>query len=248
MTPRAWYLGCNPDDVGERALLVGDRGRVAKIADLLDDVIWLTEDRGLTTVTGIHNGRRVTASAFGMGAPIAAVVLHELSELGVRVALRVGTVMTVPPAQLGDLVIADAALRGESTSAAYAPHGYPAAADHDLGAALRRAVAGLDRQVTTGIVASYDGFYPTMAAWRTDAHAPLLENGVVALDMETSALLVVGRRLGVATGSLCLATVDHHSGATLDDEQREAGERELVLAGLTAVASVDLPDDKRSRP
>ena len=34
--------------------------------------------------------------------------------------------------------------------------------------ALRRTAAVLDRRVTAGIVASYDGFYPTMAAWRND--------------------------------------------------------------------------------
>jgi uridine phosphorylase len=246
LTDTAWYLGCRPDDVGDRALLVGDRSRISTIADHLDDVTWFDGDRGLTTVTGDHHGHRVTASAFGMGAPSAAIVLHELAELGVRCALRVGTVICVPPAELGDLVIADGALRAEHTSAAYASSGYPAVADHGLNVALRRAAGGLDRRVTTGIVASYDGFYPSMAAWRDDGEVPASEPGVVALDMETSALLVVGRWFGIAAGSLCLATVDRRTGRTLNDHSRAAGERELVRVGLTAITTVDVISDERS--
>ena len=85
-------------------------------------------------------GMRVTATAFGMGGPIAAIVLHELFDLGVRTFLRVGTAMAMPPAKLGDFVLADGAFRDDGTSRTYAPLGYPAVADFDLGAALRAAL------------------------------------------------------------------------------------------------------------
>ena len=60
-----------------------------------------------------------------MGAPIATIVLHELFDLGVRAFLRIGTAMVMPPAKLGDLVLADGAYRAEGTSSTYAPLGYP---------------------------------------------------------------------------------------------------------------------------
>ena len=50
-------------------------------------------------MTGLRAGKRVTATAFGMGGPIAAIVLHELFDLGVRRFLRIGTAMAMPPAQ-----------------------------------------------------------------------------------------------------------------------------------------------------
>src|SRR5690606_32789132 len=115
MNARAWYLGCGREDVGACAVLVGDRGRVETAATLLSDPRWLNQDRGLTTVTGTREGRRITVSAFGMGAPIAAIVLHELASVGVRTFLRLGTALTLPPVQLGDLVLAHGAIRGEST-------------------------------------------------------------------------------------------------------------------------------------
>jgi len=245
MTERAWYLGCRPENVGDRAILVGDRGRVGLVAERLEDPEWLNEDRGLTTVTGGYRGKRVTASAFGMGAPIAAVVLHELRLLGVAMFLRLGTVMCLPPVEMGRLVLAEGAVRGESTSGTYVPEGFPAVGDHDLCEALRRQLAGGDRGWEAGVVASYDGFYTERFAVEkgrrasvADRQEALANLGVLATDMETSAILAVGRALGARAASLCLASVDGRTGERLGPEERREGERDLVSAGLDALADL----------
>jgi uridine phosphorylase len=51
--------------------------------------------------------------------------------------MRIGTAMAVPPAKLGDFVLADGALRAEGTSNTYAPLGFPAIADFELNTKLR---------------------------------------------------------------------------------------------------------------
>jgi uridine phosphorylase len=238
VTERAWYLNCEAGDVGDRAILVGDRARVARVADRLEGVRWLNEDRGLTTVTGSHEGRRITVTAFGMGAPIATVVLHELHQLGVRTFLRVGTVMVLPPATVGDVVIADGALRGEATSGTYVPDGYPAVGDFELGVALRAAADAEGVSWRAGIVASYDGFYTQMAG-ALEGQKRLRELGVIALDMETSAVLAVGRALGCRAASLCAATVDAATSARQRIPEREAAEDAIVRIGLDALTAVD---------
>jgi uridine phosphorylase len=237
VSERAWYLNCEAGDVGDRAILVGDRARVARVADLLDDSRWLNEDRGLTTVTGTRDGRRITVSAFGMGAPIATVVLHELHDLGVRTFLRLGTVMALAPAQMGDIVIADGALRAESTSATYVPDGYPAVGDFELGGALRAAADAAGARWHAGLVASYDGFYTQMAG-ALGEHDRLRRLGILAVDMETSAVLAVARALGSRAASLCAATVDAATSARLATPAREAAEDTIVRVGLDALASM----------
>lgn len=241
---RAWYLGCTADQVGESAVLVGDRGRVLLAAEVLDDAEVLNEDRGLTTATGWYRGTRVTVSAFGMGAPIAAVVLHELAQLGVRRFVRLGTVMSVGPTRLGDFVTAHGAVRGESTSTTYLPLEFPAVPDFALTAAVERAVAAAGLPGRGGLYASYDGFYTDMfetGAGRmpvAERYAQLERVGVVATDMETSAVLVAARALGVAAASLCLASVDGDTNDKMARPERAAAERQLLEAGFDALASV----------
>lgn len=236
MDKQAWYLNCRSEDLADRAILVGDPGRVELLADRLEEVRWLNAARGLTTATGYRDGRAVTVSAFGMGAPIAAVVLDELHQLGVRTFLRLGTVMCLDPVELGDLVIVDAAIRNEGTSAGYVPAGYPAAADHELAAALRSAAAGASWRA--GLVDSADAFYPSMLH-APERHDHLRRLGVLALDMETSAVLAIARALGARAASLCAATVDARTSEKLSAGPREAAEELLVDVGLEALLGLE---------
>ncbi|RGE21551.1 nucleoside phosphorylase [Leucobacter sp. wl10] len=242
-TPReAWYLHCTPDQVGEDAIVVGDRGRVLLATELLDDAVLLNEDRGLTTATGSHRGRRVTVSAFGMGAPVAAVVVEELASIGVRRVLRLGTVMTAGPSELGDLVVAHGAIRNEGTSAGYLPIGYPAVPDFELTARVEAAARATGRPVRTGIYETADGFYTDlMRREDPERQAELVARRrlqhVVGADMETSAVLVVARALGIAAASLCLASVSGSDYSKLDAEPRREAELDLLRAGLEALAA-----------
>lgn len=242
--PAAWYIGARREQVGEAAILVGDPARVGRIAAHLQGVQPIGENRGLRTITGRRAGRRITVAAFGMGAPIAAIVLHELAALGVRRFLRIGTAMAMPPAQLGEFVLAEGALRGDGTSATYAPPGFPAVADFDLNHRLRARLARGARSWHAGIFGSYDGFYTEMFALGTEGRdmivqlrAEVRRLRLIATDMETAALLTAARVLGARAGSLCLATVDGTSQAKLDEAALADGERELFEVALDALAA-----------
>jgi uridine phosphorylase len=244
MQKRAWYLGCTSNQVAERVILVGDPGRVPRLSTSLDDVEFLPVNRGLATATGTHRGVRVTLAAFGMGAPIAVIVLHELAELGSRLFLRIGTTMSLPPTLIGDFVIADRALRREGTSYAYAPKDVAATADASLVNALAEAAKQAGHRYHVGLFASFDAFYRDMFAL-DDADgarvhnnlAALADEGVIAVDMETSALLTAGRVLGCKTGSLCMASVDSRTRKKLDAAVLVQRERELMSIALRALTS-----------
>lgn len=249
MSARAWYLGCTSDDLGDRAIIVGDRGRVALAAERLQNPAWLNEDRGLTTVTGGYKDRIITISAFGMGAPIAAVVLHELASLGVRAILRLGTVMCLEPAKLGDLVLSEGAISREGTSATYGPADQTALPDRHLQETILKCAMREDRQLVRGLIASYDGFYTQMFALEDEREASIAAErarirslGAVGLDMETSAVLAVGASLGVQVASLCAATVDGNTRERLNNEPRQQAERDLINVGLEALAALSIHD------
>ena len=239
-----WYLQCKAGDIAERVVLVGDPARVAVFSRYLHQARQVNAERGLLTSTGSFNGVPVTIAAFGMGAPIMAVVLEEVAWLGARVVLRAGTAMSVAdPGWLGHFSVPMAALRGEHTSATYVPPEYPAAADPAL---LGRAVSELERlgyPLHTGLMASYDGFYSELFVMAEDGQkvtAPQLGRlralGVEAVDMETSALLAIGRYRGLRCAALCAITVDMETRQALRGEERARTEEALVRAALETIS------------
>jgi uridine phosphorylase len=244
MSRTAWYIGARDDEVGEAALLVGDRARIDRIAEHLEAPHFPPENRGLRTVTGLRNGRRITATAFGMGGPIAAIVLHELFDLGVRRFLRIGTAMAMPPAKLGEFVVAEGAMRGDGASLTYAPLGFPAIADFSLVAALRAQLQRRAAAWRAGLFGTYDGFYTQMFSL-SEGQAQPVESlrrdvqrlGLIATDMETATLLVAGRMLGASVASLCVATVDGLSQEKLDAAKLATAEREMFEIALDALAT-----------
>ena len=243
---RAWYLGHRADALGDRAILVGDPGRVRRIADHLDDAVFLPVTRGLETVTGEFAGCRVTVAAFGMGAPIAAIVLHELADLGITRFLRIGTAMYFSPAGPGDLMISSDAIGFDGTSPAYMPAGGPCPASAALVAALGQAAAAGGRAVRIGRFASFDAFYRDMfgidaeGRRRVDLNRQrLVRRSVLAVDMETAALLAAAKALDVVCATLCLATVDAQTQEKLGAAESAPGERRLFETALKGLTELD---------
>jgi uridine phosphorylase len=242
---RAWYSGHSAEELGDSAILVGDPDRVERIGALLDEAVFLPVKRGLKTVTGRWNGKRVSIVAFGMGAPIATIVLHEFADLGITRFVRIGTAMYFPPATAGEFLISESAIGFDGTSPAYGvPAGEKVAADPALVTALMQASAAAEETSHRGLYATYDAFYRDMfgidvkGSQRADEmRREMNSRGVMALDMETSALLAAGQDLGVAVATMCYGTVDALSQEKLDAEALDRGEGQLFRIALNAITN-----------
>ncbi|MEM5474654.1 uridine phosphorylase [Hoeflea sp. AS60] len=242
---QAWYSGHSAEDLGDSAILVGDPDRVDRIGALLTDPVFLPVKRGLKTVTGLWNGQRVSVGAFGMGAPIATVLMHEFADLGIKRFVRIGTAMYFPPAIGGEFLISDAAIGFDGTSPAYGvPNDEQVGADPAITAALAEAAAAAGEASHRGLYATYDAFYRDMFGMdakgeaRANAMRQDMNNrGVMALDMETSALLAAGQDLGLAVATLCYGTVDALSQEKLGVDALDRGETQLFRIALNAITS-----------
>lgn len=237
----AWYLGLSRQDVVPAAIFVGDPARLDIFAEHVTSVRRLAREREFASLVGEYEGYPVMAVATGIGAPSLTIALEELASLGVRRVARVGTTLA-RTAPLGSLVLAQAAVRLDGTSARYAPAFYPAVPDPELYAAFRNTLVGRQVPWVEGIVASTDAFYTDMLPLRDTPfptqRAELDDWDVVSLDMETSALYVVARSRRVAAVSLCAATVRQVDGYRLPTEKRVALEHLLVKASLEALRQV----------
>jgi uridine phosphorylase len=223
-------------ELADRALLPGDPGRALVLAQhLLTDPLMFNHHRGLWGYTGqAADGRPLTIQATGMGGPSAAIVLEELADLGLRLAVRVGTCgALVDGFAHGDLLVVDAALPADGTSRALGAAG-PVAADAGVTAALAAAAGERGR---TGTAVTSDLFYdPDPERPRT-----WVAEGALAVEMEAATVLRVAERRGIRAGCL-LAVTDLLAGPAgreriTDDELAAAGTSlgDAAAAGLAAL-------------
>ena len=171
-------------------------------------------------------------------------MLHELAYLGISRFLRIGTAMYFLPENAGQLLVSESAVGFDGTSPAYAGSTGHILADIKLVSALQEAGEKAGQPVRTGRYASFDAFYRDMfgidevGRERADAKQKMLaEQQIMAVDMETSALLAAAAALKVHCATLCLGTVDALTGKKLLPNEFAAGETQLFKIALAAVTA-----------
>jgi len=231
-----YHIKLEPKQVVGYVLLPGDRDRVPRIAQHLEGAEVVAENREYRTMTGTLDGTRVSVVSSGMGSPAVAIGVEELRTAGVHTIIRIGTTGAVGPGpRLGDSIIALGAVRTEGTSRAYIDLEYPAVADLDVTNALRDAAVAAGAPHHVGIVESSDAYYAAefMGAPAEERFQRLRRAGLLAIEMEASALFVVGRLRGLRTG--CILTLREESDA--GGHRKQAGpEFERGLDRTIAVA------------
>lgn len=190
--------GSLPDDV----LVCGDPARAETLAEKLDDAREVAWNREYHTFTGYCRSVPVAVCSHGVGAAGAAVCFEELILAGARRLIRVGTAGSLSPA-IGDgnLVIATAAVREDRMSEQLVPLSYPAVADRSITDALEQAAAGHAEGIAwhSGIILTVGAFYPGILDLPNKRMAGA---GVIAVEMECSALFVLASLRGVQAGAI----------------------------------------------
>jgi DeoD family purine-nucleoside phosphorylase len=203
------HLHAEPGDYAPLILLPGDPNRARKIAERFDGgaeaiadgrTRLVNQNRGMLGFTGTYEGRPVSVQTSGMGTPSLSIVVEELLRLGARQLIRVGTCGGIAPGmRTGDLVIASSAAPADGATQTYL-HGepYAPAPDFALTHALYHAAQAAGIEARVGPVASVDVFYNPdpdyTSRWRA--------RGVVAFEMEASALFYLAARSGVQAAAL----------------------------------------------
>ena len=207
MTPL--HIRAQTGEVAPFVLLPGDPERATFIAETFFDAPELyNRYRGLLGYTGTYRGMPVSVQTTGMGCPSLAIVVEELVQLGADTLVRVGTAgiigENVAP---GDLIVATASVPQDGTTRMYLrgePHA--PAASFEVTRALVEAAkvesATENTPVHVGLIQTEDAFYATTP----DDVEKLAARGVLAVEMEASALFLLGGLRGVRTGCALVAS------------------------------------------
>src|SRR5260221_7139223 len=155
-----YHLRIGPADVAPMVILPGDPDRVAMISAGWDSFQMVGQNREFVTHTGQMQGQPISAISTGIGNPAMATIVESLARLGAKTLLRVGTTGCIQPnIALGDLIIANGAVRLDGASRAYVRPEYPAAAHPEAVMALVEACETLGYRYHVGITASTDSWY-----------------------------------------------------------------------------------------
>ncbi|RLG40616.1 MAG: nucleoside phosphorylase [Thermoproteota archaeon] len=193
------HIMCGPGDIAKYVLLPGDPKRAEKIAKFFDEYRLVAEYRQYVTFTGRYKGILVSVTSTGIGCPAAAIAVEELARIGAKCFIRVGTTGAIQPKiEIGDIIVATAAVRADGTTRAYAPPEYPAVASPDVVRALLSAAKSLGIEVRSGIVVTGDAFYAenaeTVKSWSS--------LGVLSLEMEASVIFLLSQIKKLRAGAI----------------------------------------------
>jgi DeoD family purine-nucleoside phosphorylase len=229
------HLRAEEGDYAPLVLLPGDPNRARAISERFDagSARLVNDHRGMLGFTGTFDGEPVSVQTSGMGTPSLSIIVEELLNLGARRFVRLGTCGGFAAnLRLGDLIIATAACPADGATRVYLEGDpYAPAPDFGLTHRLVHAAEAAGIAVRTGPIVSVDVFYnadPDYAKrWR--------ERGVIAVEMEASALFYLAARSG--TEAACLLTV-----SDLVNEEVTPGADAYIPADELA-ASVDRMTD-----
>lgn len=190
--------------IGRYVFLPGSDGRANAIAQNFAGLSVKEHPRGHNLYKGTldHNGHKIDVAAIssGMGCPSMEIILHELHLLGAKRFLRVGTAGSLQEKliKIGDIINTQASVRDENTTKDYISIDVPAVASTEMMQAILQASkdVGLNKLVHTGLVHCKSSFYARefYAGPRAEEHQQymqqLMDYGVLASEMETSALFI----------------------------------------------------------
>lgn len=225
------HIGAAPGDVAPTVLMPGDPLRARWIAEtFLDDASCYNEVRGMYGYTGTWKGQPVSVQGSGMGQPSLAIYVNELfREYGVQTIVRVGSCGALTQElSLRDVVLASGACTDSSMNRLRF-HGldYAPVADFDLLRGAWDAASSLEVDTRVGLILSSDSFYSP----RSELVAPLVDHGVLAVEMEASALYTLAA--SYKRRALVVCTVSDH---IVTGEQTSASERERSFGPMVEIA------------
>jgi purine-nucleoside phosphorylase len=215
-------------------LLPGDPLRARWIAEtFLDDARCYSEVRGMLGFTGTWRGRPVSVQGSGMGQPSLSIYVNELiREYAVRSIVRVGSCGALTDRLVvRDIVIASGACTDSSMNRiTFEGLDYAPVADFGLLRAAVEATEARGLEAHVGLLFSSDSFYAT----RPELTMRMVDHGVLAVEMEASALYTLAARYDVRALAVCTVSDQVVTGEVLTAAEREQTFGEMVEIALTA--------------
>jgi len=243
-----YHIRCKKNEVNKAVLLPGDIERADYIGiKFFRDSKKIVENREFHIYNGSYERKPVAVCSTGIGCMSAAVAIEELTNIGCKYFIRVGTCGSLS-SQInpGDIIIVTGAIRGDGASKEYVPIEYPAVADYRTIIALRNRAKKEDADYKLGIIRTHDAFYMESPFAFGDYKKRIsvwAEAGILAIENESSTLFVIGSLRKVQVGSILVAAGNLITEAkgTKNELQKSIDKAIIIATG----ALVDLQKEEK---
>lgn len=228
------HINAKKGEIADIILLPGDPLRAKYIAEnFLEDVTCYNEVRNMFGYTGTYKGKRVSVQGTGMGVPSISIYVTELmQEYDVQKLIRVGTCGAIQKdVKVRDVILAQTSSSDSNMNRVifggnidFAP---TANFDLLLKAYNAGVAAGLNLKV--GNIFTADMFYSD-----EEQNEKLANYGVLAVEMETTALYTLAAKFG--RQALSVLTVSDHivTGEATSSEERQTTFNDMIVVALEA--------------
>lgn len=227
------HINAKKGDIADTILLPGDPLRAKYIAEtFLEDVVLYNEVRNMFGYTGTYKGKRISVQGTGMGVPSISIYVTELmAEYDVQKLIRVGTCGSIhKDVKVRDVILAQSASTdSKMNEIIFNGINFAPTADFDL--LLKAYNAGVEKglNLKVGNVFTEDVFYNEHAE-----HEKWAQYGILALEMESSALYTLAAKFG--RKALSVLTVSDHllTGEVTTSEERQLTFNDMIVVALDA--------------
>ncbi len=231
MTPTV-HIEASNGEIADVVIMPGDPLRAEYIAEnFLEGVFCFNKLRNNLGFTGTYQGRRVSVMGSGMGCPSIGVYSYELYNFyGVENIIRVGTAGSLSEKlRLRDIVFAQGACTDSNYASQYGTGGVfsPIASYELLNFAVDQAKKK-ELNFSVGNVFSSDIFYRSDSSF----YKSWGELGVLAIEMESSALYTNAAVFGKKALSILTVSNFIFASACLSPKEREQGLNDMIVLAL----------------
>lgn len=224
------HIGAQYGEIAKSVLMAGDPLRAKFMAEkFLENPVQFNNVRGMLGFTGTYKGKRVSVMGHGMGIPSIGIYTYELFNFyGVETIIRVGSAGAIQKdLHIGDLVIGQGACTDSNYGSQYElPGTFAPIADFSLVRGAADACERMGYRYRVGNLFSSDIFYSDNA--HNDKWTSM---GVLAIEMEASALYMNAARAGKKALTIC--TISDH---LITGEATTAEERQTTFTHMMDVA------------
>ncbi|MBO5216354.1 MAG: purine-nucleoside phosphorylase [Alistipes sp.] len=215
------HIGAKEGEIAEKVIMAGDPLRAKFMAEtFLENPVLYNSVRGMLGYTGTYKGKRVSVQGHGMGIPSIGIYTYELFNFyGVKSIIRTGSAGAFhPDLKLGDVVIGMGSCTDSNYGAQYnLPGTFAPIADFEL---VRKAAAKAEElgvSYKVGNLLASDVFYGDSA----DSWKAWQKMGVLAVEMEATALYMNAARSGNKALAICTISDSLVTGEACSAEQRQ---------------------------